>query len=52
MFKHVKFAGLPVDDQDRAVAFYTEKVGLEVATDAPPAGKARRRETRMRRSSC
>lgn len=35
MFKHIKFAGLPVDDQDRAVTFYTEKVGLEVATDGP-----------------
>lgn len=35
MFSHIKFAGLPVDDQDRAVAFYTEKVGLEVATDGP-----------------
>ena len=35
MFKYVKFAELPVDDQDRAVSFYTEKVGLKVIQDAP-----------------
>jgi predicted enzyme related to lactoylglutathione lyase len=28
MFKHVKFVELPVTDQDRAVRFYTEQVGL------------------------
>jgi len=32
---HVKFAPLPVDDFDRAIAFYTGKVGLTLATDAP-----------------
>ncbi|RUV31374.1 MULTISPECIES: VOC family protein [unclassified Mesorhizobium] len=35
MFSHVKFAHLPVRDQDRAIAFYRDKVGLKVATDAP-----------------
>lgn len=35
MLKFVKFAELPVADQDRAVSFYTEKVGLRVAQDAP-----------------
>ena len=35
MFSHVKFAHLPVRDQDRALAFYRDKVGLKVATDAP-----------------
>lgn len=35
MFKYVKFAELPVDDQDRALRFYTEKVGLKVIQDAP-----------------
>jgi lactoylglutathione lyase len=35
MFKYVKFAELPVTDQDRAVSFYTEKVGLKVSQDAP-----------------
>lgn len=35
MLKFVKFAELPVMDQDRALRFYTEKVGLKVAQDAP-----------------
>ncbi|KRB52518.1 MAG: VOC family protein [Pseudomonadota bacterium] len=33
MFKHVKFSGLPVSDQDRAVAFYRDLMGLTLATD-------------------
>ncbi|WP_129641271.1 VOC family protein [Peristeroidobacter agariperforans] len=35
MLKFVKFAELPVIDQDRALSFYTEKLGLRVAQDAP-----------------
>jgi predicted enzyme related to lactoylglutathione lyase len=35
MLKFVKFTELPVVDQDRAVSFYTEKLGLRVAQDAP-----------------
>lgn len=35
MFKYVKFAELPVDDHDRALSFYTRKVGLKVIQDAP-----------------
>lgn len=35
MLKFVKFAELPVVDQDRALTFYTEKLGLQVAQDAP-----------------
>jgi lactoylglutathione lyase len=35
VLKFVKFAELPVADQDRAVAFYTEKIGLKVVQDAP-----------------
>jgi lactoylglutathione lyase len=35
MLKHVKFSELAVEDQDRAIAFYTEKVGFEVAQDSP-----------------
>jgi predicted enzyme related to lactoylglutathione lyase len=35
MLKFVKFAELPVADQDRAVSFYTEKLGLRVVQDAP-----------------
>lgn len=33
MFKHVKFSGLPVSDQDRATAFYRDVMGLTLATD-------------------
>jgi predicted enzyme related to lactoylglutathione lyase len=33
MLKRIKFAAVPVADQDRALAFYTEKVGLKVFTD-------------------
>lgn len=32
---YVKFATLPVDDVDRAVAFYTAKLRLILTTDAP-----------------
>lgn len=35
MFKFVRFAELPVTDQDRAVRFYTGTLGLTVAQDAP-----------------
>ncbi len=35
MIKQVKFISIPVRDQDRALAFYTEKLGFRVATDAP-----------------
>lgn len=35
MIKGVKFASVPTHDQDRAVAFWTEKVGLRVMTDQP-----------------
>lgn len=35
MISHVKFVSIPVRDQDRALAFYTEKLGFKVATDQP-----------------
>jgi len=35
MIKQLKFAGIPTSDQDRALAFWTEKVGFRVATDQP-----------------
>ncbi len=31
---HVKFADLPVKDQDRAVAFYTDNLGMSVGQDS------------------
>lgn len=35
MITHVKLVGIPVTDQDRALAFYTEKLGFKVVTDQP-----------------
>jgi len=35
MIKAVKFVGIPVKDQDRALAFWRDKMGLRVATDQP-----------------
>jgi predicted enzyme related to lactoylglutathione lyase len=33
MITQVKFVSIPTRDQDRALKFYTEKLGFEVATD-------------------
>jgi predicted enzyme related to lactoylglutathione lyase len=35
MIKQIKFASIPVEDQGRALAFYTQKLGFEVVTDQP-----------------
>ena len=35
MIRGVKFASIPVADQDRALAFYPEKLGFRVVTDQP-----------------
>ena len=35
MITHVKFVSIPTRDQDRALAFYTEKLGFRVLTDQP-----------------
>ena len=35
MITHLKFMSIPVRDQDRAVKFYTEKLGFKIATDQP-----------------
>src|SRR5262245_43989355 len=35
MIKAIKFASVPVTHQDRALEFYTKKLGLRVITDAP-----------------
>lgn len=35
MIKSVKFVSVPVRDQDRALGFYSEKLGFQVATDQP-----------------
>jgi len=33
MIKRIKFLGIPVRDQNRALKFYTEKLGFRVRTD-------------------
>lgn len=35
MIKAIKFASVPVRDQDRALGFYTQKLGFKVVTDQP-----------------
>jgi catechol 2,3-dioxygenase-like lactoylglutathione lyase family enzyme len=35
MISHLKFVSIPVRDQDRALAFYTGKLGFKVVTDQP-----------------
>ena len=47
MITHLKFASVPVSDQDRALAFYTEKLGFRVATDQPFNEKQRWIELRI-----
>jgi predicted enzyme related to lactoylglutathione lyase len=41
MIKAIKFASVPVTDQDRALAFYTEKLGFRILTDQPFDSKQR-----------
>ena len=35
MIRGIKFASIPVTDQDRALAFYTEKLGFRLLADHP-----------------
>ncbi len=35
MIRGIKFVGIPVRDQDVAVKFYTEALGMKVMTDQP-----------------
>ena len=35
MIRRIKFASIPVRDQDEALKFYTEKLGFGIATDQP-----------------
>ena len=41
MYKHVKFASLPVVDQDRALAFYRDVMGFSVLVDDASQGSWR-----------
>ncbi len=35
MITQIKFIGIPVHDQNRALAFYTDKLGFTILTDQP-----------------
>jgi catechol 2,3-dioxygenase-like lactoylglutathione lyase family enzyme len=41
MIKAVKFVSIPVRNQDRALEFYTQKLGMRVITDSPFDGTQR-----------
>lgn len=47
MIMHVKFVSIPTTDQDRAVKFWTERVGFRVLTDQPFDDKQRWIELRV-----
>lgn len=41
MIKAIKFANVPVKNQDLAIEFYTKKLGFRVLTDSPFDGRQR-----------
>lgn len=41
MIRRIKFLGIAVRDQDRALAFYTEKLGFRILTDQQLSPKQR-----------
>jgi len=41
MIRRIKFLGIPVRDQDRALRFYTEKLGFRILTDQEFSGSQR-----------
>ena len=47
MISRVKFVGIPVRDQDRALAFYRDKLGFRIHTDQPMGPKQRWIELRI-----
>jgi predicted enzyme related to lactoylglutathione lyase len=51
MITQLKFVGIPVFDQDRALAFYTDKLGFEISTDQPMGPGKRWIELRVAMSS-
>lgn len=50
MITQLKFVGIPTTDQDRALRFYTEKLGFAVSTDQPFNEKQRWIELRVANS--
>jgi predicted enzyme related to lactoylglutathione lyase len=51
MITQLKFAGIPVADSERALAFWTDKMGFHVATDQPMGPGKRWIELRIAHSS-
>ena len=47
MIKRIKFVSIPVADQNRALDFYTEKLGFTIITDQPFSEKQRWIELRI-----
>ena len=47
MISRLKFATIPVRDQNRALEFYTDKLGFTIAADKPFDGKQRWIELRI-----
>src|SRR6266550_2807174 len=47
MIKQIKFVSVPVRDQNRALDFYTEKLGFTIITDQPFDDKQRWIELRV-----
>ena len=47
MITQLKFVGVPTSDQQRALRFYTEKLGFAVSTDQPFNDKLRWIELRI-----
>jgi len=47
MISHLKFVSIPVHDQNRALDFYTEKLGFTIITDQPFNDKQRWIELRI-----
>src|SRR5438477_4126600 len=47
MIKQIKFVSIPVADQNRALDFYTEKLGFTIITDQPFDEKQRWIELRV-----
>ncbi len=47
MIKQIKFVSIPVADQNRALDFYTEKLGFTIITDQPFDQKQRWIELRI-----
>jgi predicted enzyme related to lactoylglutathione lyase len=50
MIKQIKFVSIPVADQNRALDFYTEKLGFTIITDQPFDEKQRWIELRVPRA--